>query len=134
MTVRPIYKSYPIYAPGKEPPGYFERLKQLEPEIVFDPAKLKTETDWIKAGELVFEAATMFDAVGATEVRNPKFYEQTRIPPASGGTVPFYRYVVRKKGEVEVGFLSCATCHTRVMPDGTVIKGAQGNFPIQNET
>ena len=48
MAVRPIYKTYPIYAPGKEPPGYFERLKQLEPEIVFDPANLKTEADWIR--------------------------------------------------------------------------------------
>src|SRR5262245_2572454 len=47
MAVRPIYKSYPVYAPGKEPPGYIERLKQQEPEIVFDPAKLKTEADWI---------------------------------------------------------------------------------------
>jgi mono/diheme cytochrome c family protein len=39
------------------------------------------------------------------------------------------RYVVREKGKVELGILSCAMCHTRVMPDGTVIKGAQGNFP-----
>ena len=27
-------------------------------------------------------------------------------------------------------FISCATCHTRIMPDGAVIKGAQGNFPF----
>src|SRR6185295_14576101 len=25
---------------------------------------------------------------------------------------------------------SCATCHTRVMPDGSVVKGAQGNFAL----
>src|SRR5215510_6459669 len=61
MPVRPIYKSYPIYAPGREPRGYFERLKQLEPEIMFDPAKLKTETDWIKAGELAFDAPIGYD-------------------------------------------------------------------------
>src|SRR5215470_6242257 len=40
MPVRPIYKSYPIYAPGKEPLGYMDWLKQQEPEIAFDPAKL----------------------------------------------------------------------------------------------
>ena len=134
MPVRPVYKSYPVYAPGKEPRGYFERLKQQEPEIVFDPAKLKTEADWIKAGELVFDAPTLFGAVGATEVRNPKFYEQTRVPVTRDHTAPFFRYVIRKRGEVEVGFISCATCHTRVMSDGTVIKGAQGNFPITRET
>jgi len=42
--------------------------------------------------------------------------------------VPFLRYVVRKKGTVEVGQISCAMCHTRVMPDGSTVKGAQGNF------
>ena len=25
---------------------------------------------------------------------------------------------------------SCAMCHTRVMPNGTTLKGAQGNMPI----
>src|ERR1051326_3087405 len=56
MIERRIYKSYPVYAPGKEPPGYIEWLKQQEPEIAFDPSKLKTEEDWIKAGEIVFDA------------------------------------------------------------------------------
>jgi len=47
---------------------------------------------------------------------------------------PFYRYVVREQGKVEIGVLSCGMCHTRVMPDGTVIKGAQGNIPLGRAT
>jgi mono/diheme cytochrome c family protein len=50
---------------------------------------------------------------------------------AADGTYPFTRYVIRKKGEVELGGNSCAVCHTRVMPDGSVLKGAQGNLPIE---
>jgi hypothetical protein len=34
-----IYRSYPMYAPGREPGGYIESLKQKEPEIIFDPSK-----------------------------------------------------------------------------------------------
>src|SRR5262245_9890496 len=84
MPVRPIYKSYPIYAPGREPRGYFERLKQLEPEIMFDPAKLKTEADWIKAGELVFEAPIGYDSDPASfpalsDVRNPAWYQRAGV-------------------------------------------------------
>src|SRR5262245_30685825 len=30
IPVRPIYKSYPVYTPGKEPAGYEEWLKQQE--------------------------------------------------------------------------------------------------------
>jgi cytochrome c2 len=37
--------------------------------------------------------------------------------------------VITKKGEVKLGNLSCGMCHTRVMNDGSILKGAQGNFP-----
>ena len=135
MPVRPIYKSYPIYAPGKEPRGYFERLKQLEPEIVFDPARLETEADWIKAGELIFDAATGYDSdpgavVTLADVRNPSWYTKLRVPLTRDGVMPYQRYVIRKKGTVEVGAFSCGMCHTRVMADGSVVKGAQGNYPF----
>lgn len=129
MSVRPIYKSYAIYAPGKEPRGYFERLKQLEPEIVFDPAKLKTEADWIKAGELAFDAPIMYDPGLLSDVRNPQWYRTVGVRLSKDGVMPYTRYVVRRKGTVEVGNFSCAGCHTRVMADGAIIKGAQGNFP-----
>jgi hypothetical protein len=134
MPVRTIYKSYPIYAPGKEPPGYLDRLKEQEPEIVFDATKLKTEAAWIKAGEVVFDAPIAYDdpiaIVSLSDVRNPAWYQQTGALTTKDGVMPYARYVIRKKGEVKVGNLACAMCHTRVMPDGSIIKGAQGNFPF----
>jgi hypothetical protein len=51
LKVRPIYRTYPVYIAGREPEGYFESLRQREPEIVFDVAKLRTQEDWIRAGE-----------------------------------------------------------------------------------
>ena len=77
IPVRPIYKSYPVYAPGKEPPGYLDWLKQQEPEIVFDATKLKTEADWIKAGEIVFDAPLGSGPVTAnTDERTNAYYEK----------------------------------------------------------
>src|SRR6266705_5285606 len=129
MPVRQIYKSYPIYPPGKEPLGYREWLKQQEPEVVFDAAKLKTESDWIRAGELVFNAPIAYQDASSSPFRDRRFYEQAAVPVAKDGTVPFRRYVIRKKGVVEVGGTSCAECHTRVLPNGSIVSGAQGNFP-----
>src|SRR5262245_52412817 len=60
MPVRQIYKSYPVYYPGKEPAGYMAWLSKQEPQITFDASKLETEQDWIKAGEMVFEAPIDF--------------------------------------------------------------------------
>ena len=42
IPVLTIYKTYPVYAPGREPAGYMDRLRQLEPEIVFHPDRLHT--------------------------------------------------------------------------------------------
>ena len=138
IPVRPIYKSYPVYAPGHEPPGYRESLKQQEPQIIWDDRgnapSLKTEADWINAGELVFDAPIAFNAEdGVTALEdtwNPDWYARVRPPLDKSGKLPSYSYVIQKKGEFVLGQLSCATCHTRVMADGTVLKGAQGNFPF----
>src|SRR5215470_11143165 len=132
IPVRPIYKSYPVYAPGREPAGYEEWLKRQEPETAFDASKLKTEEDWIRAGEIVFDAPIFYDAlVRAADVKDPLWYEETGARAAKDGSLPYFRYVVREKGKVELGTISCAMCHTRLMPDGTVIKGAQGDFPLE---
>lgn len=110
LKVRPIYRSYPVYAKGREPAGYRESLKQKDPEITFDSSKLRTKADWIAAGKLVFESGTRFSPA------SPE-------PPAAG-----FRYYIRKKGVLEVGINSCARCHTRVMPDGSLWEGAQSSL------
>ena len=131
-----IFRSYPIYAPGREPAGYAEWLKQREPELAFDSSRLRTAEDWKKAGETVFDAPLGFESdpflgiVTAALIRDPAWYLKAEVPAARDGIVPFVRYVVRTKGVAEVGNLSCGMCHTRVMPDGGIVKGAQGNFPF----
>src|SRR5216684_5759590 len=64
IPVAPIYKSYSVYAPGHEPPGYMDWLKQQESVIVWDDKghapPLETEADWIRAGEIVFDAPLFY--------------------------------------------------------------------------
>ncbi len=136
VPVRPIYKSYPIYAPGRAPAGYLDGLKSRDPEIVWDDAahrpRLESEADWVKAGELVFQSPEFYEQIiSAEEAQNPQWFEAIHPPLTAEGVMPGSRYVVRTKGRVEVGSFGCATCHTRVMPDGSVINGAQGNFPVE---
>jgi cytochrome c2 len=144
IPVRPIYKSYAVYVPGHEPPGrelpgYMEWLKQQEPEIVWgmDPKTgvmhtppLKTQADWIKAGEMVFDSPIIFAEPPPPQLVR-RLYEDGR-PVPTNGIDPFVVWVIRQKGKVEAAFAACADCHTRVMPNGSVIKGAQGNNPIDH--
>jgi len=129
-----VYKTYPVYIGGKEPPGYYDWLKQQEPEIIFDASKLKTENDWIKAGEHVFDMPVGFTTVDSAYANDfvirSKLWKEMDFPISKDGIVPGLLYVVRKKGVLELGNLGCANCHTRLMPDGSILKGGQGNFPF----
>jgi len=128
LKVRPIYRSYPMYVRGREPAGYIESLKQKEPEIIFDRAKLHTSEDWVAVGKLVFESRTSFGPAPAHAPSEAPF----GLPISTDGVLPEYvpglRYYVRTKGVLEVGSNSCASCHTREMPDGSHFEGAQTSF------
>ncbi len=121
IPVRPIYKSYPVYAPGHEPPNYMEWLKPQEPEVLWDDAghrpRLDTEADWIKAREMVFDAPVTFSGLAATsDVRDPEWYRKTGVPVLKDGTMPFDSYVIREKGKVELGTSSRAALLGVAMP------------------
>jgi hypothetical protein len=140
IPVRPIYKQYPVYAPGREPAGYIDWLKKQNPIVLWDDAnrkpKLETEADWVKAGEDVFSAPLFTDAsdqafIAISDIKTIAWYQKSGIPISKDGVLPFVHYVIREKGKIELGSFSCAMCHTRVMPDGTTLKGAQGNFPFE---
>ena len=136
VPIRPIYKTYPVYHPDREPPGYLEDLRQREPEIVFKREELKTKQDWLRAGEHLFHDPILDSLAGSRQyasslyVRERRWYEQVNAPLTKDGILPFYRYVIERKGQVRLGVLGCASCHTRVLPDGTTIIGGQGNFPM----
>ena len=127
LAVRPVYRTYPFYTAEKEPVGYWESLQQKDPGVLFDPTKLVTKEDWIRAGERVFDQPIVIVSPASRQ----RYLTEVRVvprPTTSDGIVPGMFYVVRKRGVVELGFGSCAECHTRAMPDGRFVKGAQGNF------
>lgn len=131
IPIRPIHKSYPVYHPAYEPTDYLEWLRQQAPEITFDATSLVTKQDWIEAGAMVFDAPIEFMESGTLMelVRDPAWYADNAVPVTSEGQLPVFRYVIREQGKVELGIAACGMCHTRVMPDGSVIRGAQGNLP-----
>ena len=104
IPVRPIYRSYDVYHPDREPDGYLEWLQRQDPEIVWDDTRspaLESEADWVKAGELVFDSplawgnGSLGGPYQALQVRNPAWYEYTSAPLSADGKLLFYRYVIR---------------------------------------
>jgi len=56
--------------------------------------------------------------------------ENLALRQARDGT-PYPQLIlgVPKKVTLVLGFLFCATCHTRIQPDGSVIEGGQRTVP-----
>ena len=135
IPVRPIYKSYPVYRPDREPAGYMNWLNQQEPRIAFDAGKFRIPEDWIKAGEMVFDAPIayghIFRLAGSDlYLRLPDWYRSTGAPLLKDGSMPFTDTLFGKKVRLKSASTR-AGCATRgLMPGGTAIKGAQGNFPF----
>ena len=138
IPVRPIYKQYAVYPPDRRP-GYIDWLRQQEPEIIWGQDKngkkhapaLKTQADWIKAGEIVFDSVLGSFPLADRDLEGlGELIAKRGIPLAKDGMMPFFEFRIVEKGKIEIGAGSCGSCHTRLMPDGSLLKGAQGSIPF----
>lgn len=125
MTVENL-RTYPVYFPGREPDGYWERLQRVGPEPLIEPEKLKSETDWIEAGRRVFdEVDHLFlrtsDSKIIAAARSPETFKDAE--PLADGTVPSLRWVPTTSG-VALSYANCSNCHVLPLPDGSRIPGA----------
>src|SRR5262249_6331589 len=125
MTVENL-RSYPVYFPGREPEGFWEKVQRVGPQPLIEPEKLKSEADWIEAGRRVFEEADhlhlrTLDPKLVAAARNPETFKNAE--PLADGTVPSMRWVPTKNG-VALSFSNCSNCHVLPLPGGVRIAGA----------
>src|SRR5262245_34052188 len=127
IPVPKFYRTYPVYHPDREPPGYWEWLQQQPPKPLLEPATLSTERDWIDAGRTVFHE--LYRPPGAVDliplVRSRDMLQKVGIEALPDGTLPLM-WVVTPDG-LRVAPKTCQSCHTRYLPDGTIIDGAPAN-------
>src|SRR5262245_61484611 len=129
-------RTYPVYYPGREPAGYFEMIQNVGPKPIIEPETLKTADDWVRAGKRVFQeydvpAFRVYDSKAIARARTPEAYANSQVKPRADGTLPVLRWIPTSKG-LALGITNCSDCHTRVMPDGTLVEGAPSNEPGPN--
>jgi hypothetical protein len=109
-------RSYPVYMPGREPAGYWEMLQRVGPQPLFEPEKLKTEADWIAAGERIFEEAAIpqmasFDPQLIAQMRDPEFMRRHDAKSLPNGTILLLRWLPTSRG---VGLAQAVDCAAAV--------------------
>jgi hypothetical protein len=123
-------RTYPVYFPGREPEGYFERLTTKKPEPLIGPGA-RSEREWIKAGQIVFRemdvpAVRSHDPELIAIVRSAEALAKAGGRAQPDGTVPGLRWVPTSKG-LALSVDECSGCHTRVLADGSRVDGAPLN-------
>ena len=115
-------RTYPLYPPDKEPPGYWEELNKKKPDPLVDVKKIRGAQDWIAAGERAFREADNFwsrtdDPKLIAQARDPRTFEGVFKLPDGTSFGP--RWVVTAEG-VKLSSPACSACHVAFRPDGTV--------------
>lgn len=132
-------RTYPVYHPDREPKGYREALLQRGPQPLIDASELHTEADWIAAGKRVFDEldtpATRSDdpvvlAHFTSAAAVDRYRDASHDVVSKDGVLLDYRWVVTADRKLKLSLSSCAGCHTRLMPDGSVLAGAPSNFDL----
>ena len=134
-------RTYPVYAPDREPKGYWDLLNSIGPKPLIEPEKIKTDREWVDAGRRVFEefdfvASRRYDEELIRKLRCSSITRlERKIEPLPDGTLPYVRWVVTQKG-IAISLKECAGCHLRWVPGtGAGAKpyyGAPENVPFPN--
>jgi len=115
-------RTYPVYHPDSEPPGYWEELQKKKPEPLVDVSRIRSTEEWAAAGERAFREVDNFwsrtnDPALITQARDPRSFEGVFKLPDGSAFGP--RWVVTAEG-VRLSSPACSACHFTVRADGTV--------------
>ena len=132
-------RTYPVYHPSREPAGYREWIRRQGPQRLIEPEKLATKADWIEAGRRAFEqldtpASRSADPVVLAQFSDPaavdRYVDATHDVMSKDGVLLDYLWVVDLDGTLKLSASSCGGCHSRLMPDGSLLPGAPSNFDL----
>ena len=142
IPVRPIYKQYPVYAPGREPVGYMEWLKKQDPVILWDDAKSQAETrdrsrldqGWrgrLHRASLPSEAGDQ-GIIAIADIKSTAWYEKEQYPRLQRRrpSIRALRHPGKRKDRAGQLLLRHVP-HTRNAQWEMPSRDAQGNFPFE---
>ncbi len=126
-------RTYPVYFPGLEPAGYWDELRARRPEPLISPGA-RSAADWAAAGSRVFEEMDVpgFRSIDPSVIalaRTATEFSARGGRAQKDGVVLGLRWVPTSKG-LALSVSDCSSCHTRVMPDGSLLRGAPFNVPF----
>lgn len=128
-------RSYPVYLPGREPEGYWQMLQSKKPEPLITPGA-RTEAEWIAAGRRAYDEMDVpgfrtSDPKFINRIRSGEDFKKSGRRALKDGRITGWRWVPTSSG-LALSISECSGCHARIMPDGTLLNGAQSDDPTED--
>jgi hypothetical protein len=128
-------RTYPVYHPDQEPAGYMDWLRAQDPKPLIDPTEIRSDSDWARLGQRVFDELDQPrfrtdrpEALKALRDREILKSYPSKLTP--DGRILVYRWVVEARGQVRLSVAVCTACHTRLEPDGSLLRGPPRNIAV----
>jgi hypothetical protein len=126
-------RTYPIYLKDREPKGYREWMLKQGPKPLIETGKSRTDAGWAATGREVFDGMDLpenrtDDPRVLAWIDDPSAAAREHATVTNDGVIVSIRWVVDRDRKLKVTLAECSACHTRVLPDGTEVLGAQGNL------
>ncbi|HYP08105.1 MAG TPA: di-heme oxidoredictase family protein [Bryobacteraceae bacterium] len=125
-----LFRTYPVYLPGREPLGYSEFIANVRPEALIRPGP-RTKAEWINAGQIVFRemdvpATRSYDPELIAMARSAEALMKAGAKPQADGSIAGLRWTPTGDG-LALSVEDCGGCHTRTLENGVKIDGAPSN-------
>jgi hypothetical protein len=122
-------RTYPVYHPDAEPPGYWDELQKKKPEPLLDTRATRTAADWVTDGARVFREMDNVlmrtaDPQVIAQARDARSFEGFMKLP--DGTALGPRWVVTDHGVMLTVPACAAACHIGTGPGGSLLFGGPG--------
>jgi len=120
-------RTYPVYFPDREPAGYWAVIRAKKPEPLIRPGA-RTSTEWAQEGKRAFRELDLpylrnYDPQLIELLRSVDALRKVGGHAQKDGTILGLRWVPTSEG-LALSQQDCAVCHSRVMPDGSLLDGA----------
>ena len=126
-------RTYPVYHPDHEPPGYLESLRKRGPQPLIETGKAYSKAEWQELGARAFREldhpAFRTDSPDLHRfVQDRDAIAASKLPIYDNGIIFSIRWIVDAQGKLRLTATECAACHTQFHADGSYTAAGPGNL------
>jgi cytochrome c2 len=110
-------------------------LRTQEPRPLVDPTEIESDADWERLGQRVSDELDQpkfrtSDPPTVNAMTDREILKTSPVTVSPDGQILGYHWDVEARGKVSLSVAPCTACHTRLQPDGSLLRGPPRNTAV----